>query len=82
MWPAAGVTATSPATMPEASPSDVTFPWCQRSTSIHIKPAAAAAACVVVKASPAMGAGHGRLDGHRAAGVEAEPAEPQAAPRP
>src|SRR5438128_2076893 len=53
--PLAGVTATSPATTPEANPSAVDFPLCIHSTSIHARPAAAAADCVAAKAAPARG---------------------------
>src|SRR5689334_2303670 len=51
--PEAGVTATSPATMPEASPRAVGLPRCHHSTSIQLRPAAAAAACVAAKADTA-----------------------------
>src|SRR5262245_31185562 len=51
--PLAGVTATSPATMPEASPSAVGLPLCSHSMTIHPRPAAAAAACVAANAEPA-----------------------------
>src|SRR5206468_2151729 len=47
--PDAGVTATSPATMPDASPRAVGLPLKIHSTRHHVSPAAAAAAWVVVK---------------------------------
>src|SRR5262245_7522632 len=48
--PAAGVTATSPATAPEAAPSTVGLPRELHSVSIHASAAAAVAVFVVVKA--------------------------------
>src|SRR5438874_2412065 len=51
--PDAGVTATNPATMPDASPSAVGLPLCSHSTTIQLSPAAAAAACVALKAEAA-----------------------------
>src|SRR5262249_10642192 len=48
--PAAGVTATSPATAPEAAPSTVGLPRELHSVSIQPRAAAAAAVFVVVKA--------------------------------
>src|SRR5437763_10476203 len=51
--PDAGVTATSPATMPEASPSAVGLPLCSHSATAQLSPAAAAAACVALKAEAA-----------------------------
>src|SRR5262245_27835960 len=53
MYPEAGVTATRPATMPDASPSAVGFPLCNHSAIIQLRPAAAAAACVAPKAETA-----------------------------
>src|SRR5262249_61673379 len=51
--PAAGVTATSPATAPEAAPSTVGLPRELHSVSIQPRAAAAAAVFVVVKACTA-----------------------------
>src|SRR5512134_4077298 len=51
--PAAGVTATSPATAPDAAPSTVGFPRELHSVNIQPSAAAAAAVFVVVKACPA-----------------------------
>src|SRR5262245_45492402 len=48
--PAAGVTATRPATAPEAPPSTVGFPRELHSVNIHASAAAAAAVLVVVNA--------------------------------
>src|SRR5688500_9312674 len=51
--PAAGVTATSPATAPDAAPSTVGFPRDIHSVNIQPSAAAAVAVLVVVKAWPA-----------------------------
>src|SRR5579883_167751 len=51
--PLAGVTATNPATIPDAKPNAVGLPLCNHSTTIHPNPAAAAAAWVAAKADPA-----------------------------
>src|SRR5437763_438785 len=51
--PEAGVTATSPATRPEAKPRAVGLPRCNHSTSIQLSAAAAAATCVAAKAEVA-----------------------------
>src|SRR5438034_11329029 len=51
--PEAGVTATSPATMPDAKPRAVGLPRCTHSASIQVSPAAAAATCVAVNADTA-----------------------------
>src|SRR6185503_9044584 len=48
--PAAGVTATKPASMPEANPKAVGFPAWNASINIHANAPAAAAACVAVNA--------------------------------
>ena len=48
-----GVTATSPATMPDARPRAVGLPLWIHSTSIQLSPAAAAAACVAANAGAA-----------------------------
>src|SRR5438876_11717965 len=53
--PAAGVTATSPATAPEAAPSTVGLPPELHSVSIQTRAAAAAAVLVVVNAGAASG---------------------------
>src|SRR3954468_10450414 len=53
--PLAGVTATSPATMPDASPNPVGLPRCHHSTATQLSPAAAAATCDAVRALPASG---------------------------
>src|SRR5262249_20452647 len=50
--PEAGVTATRPATMPEARPRAVGLPRCHHSASIQLSPAAAAAAGVALTADP------------------------------
>ena len=64
--------ATRPATAPEAAPSTVGLP--RAIHSVNIQPSAAAAAAVLV-ARNALAASAVGLE--RAAGVEAEPAEPQ-----
>src|SRR5579864_1010728 len=51
--PAAGVTATRPATMPEANPRAVGLPRCHHSIKSQLSPAAAAAAWVAAKADTA-----------------------------
>src|ERR1700686_4584142 len=51
--PEAGVTATRPATMPDARPRAVGLPRWIHSTSIQLRPAAAAAACVAANADVA-----------------------------
>ena len=48
--PAAGVTATSPARIPEAKPRAVALPWWKLSMIIHARAPAAAATCVAVSA--------------------------------
>src|SRR5438876_12354099 len=53
--PEAGVTATSPATMPDASPNPVGLPRCIHSTATQLRPAAAAATCDAVSANAANG---------------------------
>ncbi len=55
MWPAAGVTATRPTTMPVAAPTAVTLPLRIRSSSVHTTSAAAGASMVVANASAAAG---------------------------
>ena len=70
--PAAGVIPTSPATSPEATPSAVGLPRCAHSTTSQAAAPAAAAMWVSTSASAAR-----PLDAERAAGVEAEPAEPE-----
>src|SRR5262245_29666147 len=52
-YPEAGVTATRPATSPEASPRAVGLPLCHHSTSIQLSAAAAAATCDAVRADTA-----------------------------
>src|SRR4029450_5403424 len=52
-YPAAGVTATSPATAPDAAPKTVGFPRELHSVSIHPRAAAAEAVFVVVNADAA-----------------------------
>ena len=47
------MTATRPATRPDARPSAVGLPRCTHSASIQLRAAAAAATCVAVKAEPA-----------------------------
>ena len=47
------MTATSPATIPDASPRAVGLPLCSHSTNIQPSPAAAAAAWVAANADPA-----------------------------
>src|SRR5262245_33077906 len=51
--PEAGVTATRPATTPEAQPSAVGLPLCSHSATIQLSAAAAAAAWVALKAEAA-----------------------------
>src|SRR5262245_60708493 len=51
--PEAGVTATSPATSPEARPRAVGLPRCHHSAKIQLSAAAAEAVCEAVRASPA-----------------------------
>src|SRR5262245_66685102 len=51
--PEAGVTATKPATMPDARPSAVGLPRWNNSASSQLRPAAAAAACVAANAEVA-----------------------------
>src|SRR5690606_27090774 len=51
--PAAGVTATSPATSPEAAPSAVGLPCFSHSAAHHVVSAAAAATCVFTNAREA-----------------------------
>src|SRR5690348_9624113 len=48
-----GVMATSPATMPDAAPSEVAWPSRMRSVSSHASMAAAVATVVVMKVAPA-----------------------------
>src|SRR5665811_2002478 len=48
--PAAGVTETNPARIPEAKPRAVAFPWCILSIRIQDKAPEAAATCVAVRA--------------------------------
>src|SRR5262245_50288748 len=52
--PEAGVTATSPATSPEANPRAVGLPLCHHSATTHERAAQAAAACVARKAEAAF----------------------------
>ncbi|MNF97039.1 hypothetical protein D3C84_798540 [compost metagenome] len=52
--PAAGVTATRPATTPEAIPSALGLPWVSHSASIQPSAAAAVAICVTSIAMPAV----------------------------
>src|SRR5262245_9391331 len=52
-YPDAGVTATRPATMPDASPSAVGLPLCHHSATIQLRAAAAAATCDAVRADAA-----------------------------
>src|SRR5262245_646713 len=51
--PLAGVTATSPATTPDARPSAVGLPRCSHSMATQLSAAAAAAACDATTASAA-----------------------------
>jgi hypothetical protein len=51
--PDAGVTATRPATRPDANPRAVGLPRWTHSAAIQLKAAAAAATCDAVKADPA-----------------------------
>src|SRR5437867_2396852 len=51
--PEAGVTATKPATRPDARPKAVGLPLCSHSTSIQLRAAAAAATCEAARADPA-----------------------------
>ena len=72
MKPAAGVIATRPTTIAVAPPTAVTF-WLRiRSSSVHTTSVPIGARNVVVNASAADGPAR-----ERAAGVEAEPAEPE-----
>ena len=69
--------ATSPATAPDAAPSTVGLPRVIHSVNIQPSAAAAAAVFVVTKARDREA-----VRAERAARVEAEPAEPEQAPRP
>ena len=70
--PAAGVMATSPTTMAVAAPTAVGLPARMSRGASRRRACAAGASIVVTNARPAIGARR-----QRAAGVEAEPAEPQ-----
>ena len=74
MKPAAGVTATRPTTIAVAAPTAVGLPTVMASRNVHTTSVAAGASIVVENASAGDAVG-----GQRAAGVEAEPAEPQQA---
>ena len=70
--PAAGVTATRPATAPDTRPSSEAFHLKIHSTTIQDRPAAAVATKVLIMASARRAGGF-----QVGAGVEAEPADPE-----